>query len=310
MNQATKEFMNHDQRLRDGKASVISVEFFAGVIKQVVIFFTVIILADNLQAAIVSVSIPEGSQNPLCRPSYDNIWKVTTPPFPFNTQEGIGLIVKPGLVLPNNNGDFALHQNDDIQPSPLYVASHIPNPESVTITYNFDHPQTIRGVEIIQHGDGVTRVEGFLGSCTNSLVSLGSVFGPAGDVTSGTVGSNGVSQIFDFGNTNVAGAVFQLVIRKTSYPAGFALHRAYPLTVNSNRVPIASGLPKLTIQFSQVQICWNSDGDKTYQVQYRSELTTNAWVDLGTPIAGTGTTSCITDPITGPRRFYQVVVLP
>jgi hypothetical protein len=69
-------------------------------------------------------------------------------------------------------------------------------------------------------------------------------------------------------------------------------------------------LPHLTIEVSQVSLCWDSLATQMYQIQYRSELTANTWVDLGTPIAGNGATNCITDAVTGPRRFYRVVVRP
>src|ERR1700704_1727812 len=96
--------------------------------------------ACRLQAAIIEVSIPVGSQNPLCRPSYDNIWTVAVPPLPFSTA-GIGIIVNPVFKTYNDNRDFALHQNDTIQPSPPYVAPHVPDPAWAVVTYKFDRPQ-------------------------------------------------------------------------------------------------------------------------------------------------------------------------
>jgi hypothetical protein len=69
-------------------------------------------------------------------------------------------------------------------------------------------------------------------------------------------------------------------------------------------------LPHLTIEVSQVLLCWSSLATQMYQIQYRSELTTNTWVDLGRSIAGNGGTNCMTDAVTGPRRFYRVVVQP
>ena len=67
---------------------------------------------------------------------------------------------------------------------------------------------------------------------------------------------------------------------------------------------------RLTIQVSEVRLCWNSVSNAMYQVQYRSELTTNQWTNLGPPVAGNGTGNWITDPVRAPRRFYQVVELP
>src|SRR5258708_737474 len=280
--------------------------------KTLAIACTLLVTLVAASAAIIGVSIPVGSQNPLCRPSYDNIWSITNLPFPPASQAGIGIIVSPTSFSYDDNQDFALHQNDAIQPSPLYIASNVPDPATLTVTYTFERPATISGVEIIQHANGITKVEGFLGDSTNAMTSLGSVFGPSGDITNGTfVAPDGTSQVFNFGNTNLSGTVFQLVIRKTSYPSAFATHRIYPLGADASRICTASGPPMLTIHVSQVEICWNTDCDKTYQVQYSSSSTTNTWVNLGDPAQGSGSTKCVAD-LTGANtdRMYRVILLP
>ena len=68
--------------------------------------------------------------------------------------------------------------------------------------------------------------------------------------------------------------------------------------------------PLVTIRASQVEVCWNSISNLTYQVQYRSELTTNVWTSLVDCIRSTNSTTCIYDPIGlgQPQRFYQVLV--
>jgi len=67
--------------------------------------------------------------------------------------------------------------------------------------------------------------------------------------------------------------------------------------------------PLVTIRASQVEVCWNSKSNLTYQVQYRSDLTTNLWTSLVACVRSTGATSCISDPIAAgqPQRFYRVV---
>ncbi len=59
-------------------------------------------------------------------------------------------------------------------------------------------------------------------------------------------------------------------------------------------------------------VCWNTLTNTIYQIQYRSDLTTNLWTDLGDPIQGNGTINCITDSIAlgEPQRFYQIVTKP
>ena len=66
--------------------------------------------------------------------------------------------------------------------------------------------------------------------------------------------------------------------------------------------------PLVKIRASQVEVCWNSISNLTYQVQYRSELTTNLWTPLVDCVRSTGATSCIVDPVVvgQPQRFYRV----
>ena len=65
-----------------------------------------------------------------------------------------------------------------------------------------------------------------------------------------------------------------------------------------------------TIRASQVEVCWKSQSNLTYQVQYRSDLTTNLWTSLGDCIRSTNSTSCVYDPIVvgQPQRFYRIVL--
>ena len=48
-----------------------------------------------------------------------------------------------------------------------------------------------------------------------------------------------------------------------------------------------------TIRASRVEVCWNSQSNLTYQVQYRSDLTTNIWTSLVDCIRSTNSTSCV-----------------
>ena len=186
---------------------------------------------------------------------------------------GIGIIVQPTWTSTNDNHDFALHQNDDIQPSPLFVSPNVPNPDTVTVTYLFDQAAVISGVEIVQHLNGITKVEGLLGNSTNTLVSLGSVFGPSGDITDGTfvVPYDGTPQMFNFGNTNISGTVFQVIIRKTSYPNAFAIHRMFPLDASAGPIAVASGPPIV----SSIQALTPSFSNLNVGTSYQLQITTN-----------------------------------
>jgi hypothetical protein len=75
---------------------------------------------------------------------------------------------------------------------------------------------------------------------------------------------------------------------------------------------VAVGMPTPAIRVSEVEVCWNSTSNRTYQVQYRSTLTTNSWVDLGPPVVANSSNSCITDKVLlgQPQRYYHVLILP
>ena len=68
--------------------------------------------------------------------------------------------------------------------------------------------------------------------------------------------------------------------------------------------------PLVTIRTSQVEVCWNSQSNLTYQVQYRSDLTTNLWTPLVDCVQATGSTSHVSDPIVAgqPQKFYRVAL--
>lgn len=69
---------------------------------------------------------------------------------------------------------------------------------------------------------------------------------------------------------------------------------------------------RTTIRVTEVEVCWETVTNKTYQVQYRSELTTNAWATLGSPRPGTGNSDCVRDtaPLGEPQRSYRIVTIP
>jgi hypothetical protein len=68
--------------------------------------------------------------------------------------------------------------------------------------------------------------------------------------------------------------------------------------------------PRTTIRVATVEICWPSVSGAMYQVEYESELTGHLWTPFGTTVEGTGTTNCVVDTVTTPRRFYRVREVP
>ncbi|MCI0744049.1 MAG: hypothetical protein L0Y58_01470 [Verrucomicrobia subdivision 3 bacterium] len=69
-------------------------------------------------------------------------------------------------------------------------------------------------------------------------------------------------------------------------------------------------LPRTTIRVASVEICWPSVSGAMYQVEYESEVTGHIWTALGAVVEGTGTTNCVIDAVTMPRRLYRVRDVP
>ena len=61
---------------------------------------------------------------------------------------------------------------------------------------------------------------------------------------------------------------------------------------------------------SQVELCWDAEPNVTYKVEYRSLLTTNAWLPFDTNcFKGDGSVKCVYDTVLPdePQRFYRIV---
>ena len=70
--------------------------------------------------------------------------------------------------------------------------------------------------------------------------------------------------------------------------------------------------PALSIRLlpGQVELGWNSQTNRPYQLQYRGALTTSTWSNLGTSIGGNGTTNFVYDPIPPgqTQKFFRISV--
>jgi hypothetical protein len=125
------------------------------------------------QGPLSGVSIPVGSQDAGCFPVWHNVYSVSAPPYALNVDSGIGNLVKGAAV--SAYADFSMHDH-------VYTAPQVPNPARAVVDYTFRWPVAVYGVEIIQHTNGVTKIEGFAGNSPTSLSSVGQTFGPAGDI--------------------------------------------------------------------------------------------------------------------------------
>src|SRR5262249_27741037 len=75
---------------------------------------------------------------------------------------------------------------------------------------------------------------------------------------------------------------------------------------------VAVLVPAASIRISEVEVCWPGASNRNYQLQYRSTLSDNAWVNLGSPVAGTGSNTCVADKVLPgqPQRYYRVLPIP
>lgn len=61
--------------------------------------------------------------------------------------------------------------------------------------------------------------------------------------------------------------------------------------------------------YTAVEINWNSQAGHSYQVQYATALNSNLWINLGSPVAGTGTNNSVFDSTRSqPAKFYRVLI--
>lgn len=65
-----------------------------------------------------------------------------------------------------------------------------------------------------------------------------------------------------------------------------------------------------SIVLSAVDIRWAGRTNVSYQVQYQTNVSDANWVNLGSPMPGSGT-NWVTDRIVGsPQRFYRIIRAP
>jgi uncharacterized repeat protein (TIGR03803 family) len=77
------------------------------------------------------------------------------------------------------------------------------------------------------------------------------------------------------------------------------------------RITIAPVFKAVTLTNSTLTLTWSTEVGSTYQLQYKSDVNSGDWVNLGGPILATGSTLSATDSVANdPQRFYRVAVLP
>ena len=63
--------------------------------------------------------------------------------------------------------------------------------------------------------------------------------------------------------------------------------------------------------YRAVEICWDTESNKTYRVQWATSIDTTNWSDTGPIMQGTGSNMCVFDSTRfQPKRFYRVLPSP
>jgi uncharacterized delta-60 repeat protein len=100
------------------------------------------------------------------------------------------------------------------------------------------------------------------------------------------------------------------------FPAGFALATVFvngiPSTSSIVRVPPPPSFQTVSNADGNFTFTWNAVNGFSYQVQYKTNLTSRNWMNLGSSVTATNSTRSASDTIPpgAAARFYRVALLP
>ncbi len=217
-------------------------------------------------ARLASVSVPADSQNGAGnRALVEQLW---TARFPVGSRRGIGWLVNSDLPVrvagvSAEASEFALHVTGG------YVAPHVPNPATATITFEFDRPAGIRAVEIVEHSNGISEIEV---RTANSLADLEHHSTSLGVFT----GSLGAGPFPEFATNRfpILGGLtprryLRITVTRTALAQAFAAYRIFPYTWKGERVreveiateqlePVAGDLPPPSAEEQANLMAWEA----------------------------------------------------
>lgn len=171
-----------------------------------------------LAQSLVGLSIPVGSMDATCKPKDSGVWSVAGSPPPYD--QGIGWLVNPN---PPGFNEYVLHDHG-------YTSPNIPDPSRAIVTYEYDQPVQVRCIDVIQHTNGISKIEVLIGDDLQSMTSAGEAFGPKGDVVGNLKFAEFEPYRFEF-TPGPSGRYVQVIVRKTSLHNGWASYRMFPRTV-------------------------------------------------------------------------------
>lgn len=248
-------------------------------------------------AVITSISVTGDTQEG-GTPLAGNL-SVSAPPYPLDISTGAGLLINPSIP------GFGLHSH-------IFDSANIPH--NAIITFRFSSPAVVDSLRVVEHANGITRVEGFVGESLSSMTSIGNIFGPLGDVTGSGVFTDRSSYLFDFQNTT-PGLYYQFVITKTSLVNGYATYNINPLDPSGQPFGPAVApepvrldfIPPFTNGQFRLRLSGASGTDYTIQTATNLTVTDSDWVNLATSNSATGTFDFVDTQATNRAQFYRAV---
>ena len=128
------------------------------------------------------------------------------------------------------------------------------------------------------------------------------------------VGTNGLFTTLHYFYNNDGGGLSELTQGRdgsfycTSQNGGAGYGAVLRITIG----PVFKAVFKaITLTNSILTLTWSTDVGWTYQLQYKSDLGSGDWINLGNPVTATGSTLSATDSVANaPRRLYRVAVVP
>ncbi|MBL9139283.1 MAG: hypothetical protein JNK85_25670 [Verrucomicrobiales bacterium] len=178
--------------------------------------------------SIVNISMPSGSMDGGSWPGDSGVYSEAPGP----AAVGIGRIVDPTSAF-----KFSMHDHG-------YLAPNVPDPLQSVVTYQFDSPAVVTGLELNVHANGISKVEALVGDSLGSLFSLGTFTGSLGAPTGSSMFSEHALNAFSWANTT-PGLYFQFVVTETTLDNGYANYTALPTfhLPTPQGVPDSLGLP-------------------------------------------------------------------
>ena len=173
---------------------------------------------------IEEVRVAPNSQDSDCHPRRENAWEIR---FPIHAiaKIGIGFLVEPEPFVPiwQQGRDFVLHDH-------VYTRDYVPPEDRAVIDFRFDGPAQVQELLVVQHTNGITQIEGWLGDAAGAMRPLGVATSLlVGDAVGNHLFNEGARDLFRFPlGGRIEGRLLHLVVRKTSLANGFANYRIYP----------------------------------------------------------------------------------